>query len=77
MPDLWLDLRRRSRAAGRGRRPGHALGRRPDQLDVSRMRRPQGRLRDGPDLTGPLAHGHSAQASHRPGACAPRFARAT
>ena len=27
--------------------PGHALGRRADELDLPRMRRAQGRLRDG------------------------------
>jgi hypothetical protein len=51
VPDLWLDLRRRSGTA-RGRNcAGHSLGRRSNQLDVSRMRRTQGRLRNGPDLS--------------------------
>lgn len=50
VPDLRLDLRRRSRFAGRRHCAGHALGGRSHQLDLPGMRRAQGRLRDGPDL---------------------------
>src|SRR6266571_2515153 len=50
VPDLWLRVRRSRRAARRGNRARHALGRPADELDLSRMRRPQGRFRDGGNL---------------------------
>ncbi len=57
VPDLWLDLRRDQWRPGPWPRAGHALGRRADQLDLSRMRRAQGRLRDGRDLSAVAAGG--------------------
>ena len=47
---------------GRRHRAGHALGRRADELDLSRVRRAQGRLRDGGDLSS--RRGSASNARH-------------
>src|ERR1700744_17907 len=50
VPDLRRDLRRRGGFARGKYCARYPLGGCPDQLDLPRVRRPQGRLRDGPDL---------------------------
>ena len=51
VPDLRLDLRRSRRRPGAWPRPRDRLERCADELDLPRMRRAQGRFRDGADLS--------------------------